>query len=409
MRNWLLNIIPKNGILGVDQESVTVIIMLLFSIGIAIVATRIVRQIVTRLFTRIKFQKYEHQSDIFKQHKVFKRCSAIIAPACLIFLILSIFPAEDVGDLLFATTSKALFVYLYITIWNFLIALLSAINDLLSRKTRKSVHGFIQTLQLLITIVLIILIVSTLADKSPIKILAGIGASAAVMMFIFKDALLGFVASVLLSTNDMLEIGDWITMDKYNTDGVVVEIGLTVVKVQNWDNTITNIPTYTLVSDSYQNWRGMSQSGGRRVMRHILIDMQSVKFCDAKMIEHLKKISLLKDYFENKEKELGDLKNLNDDPLNNRKITNLEVFRAYLERYLENNPNVILSMLHFVREGQPTSTGLPLELYFFTTTDWVAYENVQSEVFDHVISAVPEFGLRIYQEESDAETQSSGI
>ncbi len=378
--------------------------MLLVSVGIAFCATRLARELFARLFTRIKIQKYQRQSEILKKHKVFTRALAIIAPACLIFFIPVIFPLKDIGDMMFATTSKALLVYLYATVWNFIIALLSAINDLLSTRTRKSVHGFVQTMQLLVTLVLIILIISTLLDKSPLKILAGVGASAAVLMFIFKDAMLGFVASIMLSINDMLEIGDWITMEKYDADGIVIEIGLTVVKVRNWDNTITNIPTYTLVSDSYQNWRGMSESGGRRVMRHILIDMQTVKFCDADMLEELGKISLIKDYIENKKKEIGDdiLSKKNDDPANARLVSNLQLFRAYIERYLENNPNVILPMLHFVRELQPTSTGLPLELYFFTTTDWVEYENIQADIIDHIISVSRVFGLRIFQEESDA-------
>ncbi len=406
MRSWLLNFIPQNGLLGLTQEEIVVIIMLLISVVIAVCATRLARELVTRLFKRIKIQKYARQSEILKNHKVFTRASAIIAPACLIFFIPTIFPQKDIGDVMFSATTKALLVYLYATIWNFAVALLSAINDLLSTRTRKSVHGFVQTMQLLVTLILIIMVISTLLDKSPLKILAGVGASAAVMMFIFKDALLGFVASVLLTTNDMLEIGDWITMEKYDADGIVEEIGLTVVKVRNWDNTITNIPTYTLVSDSYQNWRGMSQSGGRRVMRHILIDMQTVKFCDADMLEKLEKISLIKDYIENTKKGIGESnlskENQNADPVNGRLVSNLEIFRNYIERYLENNPNVILSMLHFVRELQATSTGLPLELYFFTTTDWVAYENVQADAIDHIISAAPAFGLRIFQEESDA-------
>jgi miniconductance mechanosensitive channel len=317
-----------------------------------------------------------------------------------------IFPQEDIGNLLFSITKKALLIYLFVSLWNFLISTLSAINDVLSIRTRKSVHGFIQTIQLLVSIIFFVLAVSTILDKSPLNILAGIGASTAVLMFVFKDTLLGFVASLQLSLNDMLQIGDWIAMDKYGADGVVIEIGLTVVKIRNWDNTITNIPTYALVSDAYQNWRGMSESGGRRIKRSILIDMQSVKFCDDTMLEQFKKIDILKAYLERKSHELelyNQSKNIDNSVIvNGRRLTNLGVFRAYIEEYLGSNPNVIQTMTHFVRQLQPTSTGLPIELYFFTTTEWIPYENIQSDIFDHIIASTPYFNLRIYQEESDS-------
>ena len=405
MRTLLFKLIPSNEILGISKETLITLIMLFAVVAITICATHFVRLGLIALFKRIKIHRYEQQTEILKGHKVFAKASATLIPICLLLCIPTIFPQEDIGDLLFSITKKALLIYLFASLWNFLISTLSAINDVLSIRTRKSVHGFIQTIQLLVSIIFFVLAISTLLDKSPLNILAGIGASTAVLMFVFKDTLLGFVASLQLSLNDMLQIGDWIVMEKYGADGVVIEVGLTVVKIRNWDNTITNIPTYALVSDAYQNWRGMSESGGRRIKRYILIDMQSVKFCDDSMLEQFKKINLLKPYLERKSHELelyNQSHNIDNSVIvNGRRLTNLGVFRAYIELYLQNNPNVIQTMTHFVRQLQPTSTGLPLELYFFTTTDWIPYENIQSDIFDHIIATTPHFNLRIYQQESD--------
>ena len=392
--------------MGISKESLATLIMLFVVGAITIATTHFVRLALIALFRRIKIQKYERQADILRNHKVFAKISATLVPICLLLCIPIIFPQAEIGDFLFSITKKTLLIYLYASVWNFLISALSAVNDLLSIRTRKSVHGFIQTTQLLISVIFFVLAVSTLLDKSPLNILAGIGASAAVMMFVFKDTLLGFVASVQLSLNDMLQIGDWIVMEKYGADGVVIEVGLTVVKIRNWDNTITNIPTYSLVSDAYQNWRGMNESGGRRVKRSIRIDMQSVKFCTPEMLAEFEKIEILKPYLDRKENEINlyNKENSTDvsNSLNGRQLTNLAIFRHYLELYLESNPNVIQPMTHFVRLLQPTSTGLPVELYFFTTTDWIPYENIQSDIIDHVIASTPIFHLRIYQEESDA-------
>ena len=406
MREYFSKLIPTPEIIGINKDTLITIIMLFVVVAITICATHFVKLGLIVLFKRIKIHRYEQQTEILKSHKIFAKASATLIPICLILCIPIIFPQEDIGDLLFSITKKSLLIYLFVSLWNFLISTLSAINDVLSIRTRKSVHGFIQTIQLLVSIIFFVLAVSTILDKSPLNILAGIGASTAVLMFVFKDTLLGFVASLQLSLNDMLQIGDWIAMDKYGADGVVIEIGLTVVKIRNWDNTITNIPTYALVSDAYQNWRGMSESGGRRIKRSILIDMQSVKFCDDTMLEQFKKIDILKAYLERKSHELelyNQSKNIDNSVIvNGRRLTNLGVFRAYIEEYLGSNPNVIQTMTHFVRQLQPTSTGLPIELYFFTTTEWIPYENIQSDIFDHIIASTQYFNLRIYQEESDS-------
>ena len=407
MRNWLLQTLPDSEIFGANKDDIALLIILLLTLALTIFATKIFRLLLIALSRKIKLHKYEHQAEICKRHNVLKKASAIISPVFLLLLLPSIFPPEDFGDAFFNITTKLLLIYLYTTIWFFLIATLSAIDEIVFSQKGKSVRGFIQIIQLAISIVIFILAVSMLLEKSPFNILAGLGASTAVVMFIFKDTLLGFVASVQLTVNDMLQAGDWITMEKYGADGIVIEIGLTAVKVKNWDNTITNIPIYSLVSDSYQNWRGMTLSGGRRVMRSIPIDMQSIKFCTDEMLKNYSKISILKEYIVRKQRELYERnKASNLDlsvPLNEIRLTNLGIFREYIERWLENNPNVNLAMTHFVRQLQPTERGLPLQIYFFTTIDWIDYEDIQSEVFEHIIASVPTFELRIFQEETDKE------
>lgn len=402
MRNWLFNILPPSGIFGMDRDTATITILLIVSIIFMYVLGRILGIILPALFKRIRIRKLERQAEILKSHGVFKKASRLLAPLCFIMLIPFIFPKSDVGDEFYTITIKILFSYLYLTLWIFITGLVSAIGDIISIRNRKSIRGFTQIIQVAVSLIIVILLISMLLDKSPFNVLAGLGASAAVLMLVFKDVLLGFAASVQLSANKMLQVGDWITMPRNKADGTVIEIGLTAVKVRNWDNTIINIPTYDLVSDSYQNWRGMSESGGRRVKRHISIDMQSVVFCDDSMLERFAKINLISDYVAEK---IGKIKaspaTSTTSPALSERPTNLEIFRIYLERYLENNPDVILEMTHFVRQLQPTPTGIPLELYFFTTTDWIPYENVQSRVFEHVIASVPSFGLRIFQEESD--------
>jgi miniconductance mechanosensitive channel len=227
-------------------------------------------------------------------------------------------------------------------------------------------------------------------------------------MLVFKDSIMGFVSGVQLSANDMLKVGDWITMPKYGADGIVIEVTLNTVKVRNFDNTITTIPPYLLVSDSFQNWRGMRESGGRRVKRSINIDMTSVRFCTPEMLEKYRKIQLLKDYIEqteavveayNKENGID-----NEVLVNGRRQTNLGVFRAYLTAYLKSLPVVNTELNCMVRHLQPTDHGLPVELYFFSTIkDWIPYEGVQADVFDHVLAIIPEFDLRVFQSPSGAD------
>ena len=245
---------------------------------------------------------------------------------------------------------------------------------------------------------IIITIVSEFIGESPRNLLVGLGAFAAVLMLIFKDAILGFVAGVQLLANQMVRIGDWIVMPSNNANGTVLEINLYTVKVQNWDMTITTIPTYQLVSASFTNWRGMQESAGRRIMRYINIDMLSVHFLSDEEIDTLRKSNVLKGYIEDMLPKLDEQNKGISDVLDKRKLTNLGVFRQYAVRWLEANPDLNIDMTYMVRQLQPTATGLPLEVYCFSRIqEWVAYEKVQSDIFDHLLAVIPYFNLRIYQ------------
>ena len=257
-----------------------------------------------------------------------------------------------------------------------------------------------------------ILIVSILIGKSPAILLTGLGASAAVIMLVFRDSILGFVSGIQLSANDMLKVGDWITVPKYGADGSVIEVSLTTVKVQNWDNTIVTLPPYLLVSDSFQNWRGMQASGGRRVKRSVNLDMTSVKFCTPDMLARYRNIDIIREYIDQTEQRVEEYNAVHGIRPGERKInglhqTNLGVFRAYLERYLRDEVPVNKGMALMVRQLQPTETGLPMELYFFTdTVVWVDYERIQSDVFDHVLAVIPEFDLRVFQNPSGSDIEA---
>ena len=249
-----------------------------------------------------------------------------------------------------------------------------------SEKTKDhTLQGVFQMLKIVVISIGAIVVVSIFFDKDPSNLLAGLGASAAILMLVFKDSILGLVAGIQLSANDMLRPGDWIAMPKYGADGFVIDVTLTTVKVQNWDNTITTIPPYALVSDSFQNWRGMFSSGGRRVKRSINIDTNSITFCEGELRKNLIKKGLIKADEEQKQ-------------------VNLTLFREWLEEWLRNHPAIHKEMTVMVRQLQPTAHGLPLELYFFSSnTAWVAYEHLQAEIFEYIYAILPEYGLKAFQ------------
>jgi miniconductance mechanosensitive channel len=291
-------------------------------------------------------------------------------------------------------------------------SILSAINDIYESypvsKTRP-IKGYIQVGRVVMIIVGVILMITTLLNKSPLGILGGIGAMSAVLLLVFKDSILGLVASIQLSANNMVAIGDWVEVPNYNANGDVIEINLQSIKVRNWDKTITTIPIYALVSDSFKNWKGMMESGGRRIKRSVNIDMRSIRLCTGEMIERYRRIDALKGYLEDK---LADIEAYNREHgidtsdgapsrVNGRRITNIGTFRAYLIEYLRRNPKIRQDMTFLVRQLPPGATGLPIEIYVFSADQaWADYEGIQADIFDHVLAVVPEFGLRVFQEPS---------
>jgi len=265
----------------------------------------------------------------------------------------------------------------------------------------KPLKGLVQIMQVGLVCIGIILTISTLLNISPLHLLAGLGASAAILMLIFKDSILGFVSGIMLSANKMLKPGDWISMPKYNVDGTVLEVTLNTVKVRNWDNTITTIPTWSLVSDSFKNWSGMSASGGRRIKRSISIDVTSIRFLDEDEMQRLNKAHLLNPYLTSRHKEINEWnrqQGSTESVLNLRRMTNIGTFRAYLNEYLRNHPRIRKDMTLMVRQLAPGDNGLPLEIYAFTNTVvWLEYESIQADIFDHIFAIVEEFGLRLHQ------------
>lgn len=278
----------------------------------------------------------------------------------------------------------------------------------------RPIKGYLQLLKILLFIGAAILIIAALLEQSPLLLLSGLGAMAAVLMLVFKDTILSLVASVQLTSNDMLHVGDWIEMPQLNADGDVIDIALHTVKVQNWDKTITSIPTHRLITESFKNWRGMSESGGRRIKRTLLIDQNSIDFLAPDEIAHLRRFRLLNDYLTRKDRELDDWNHSaaqeSADPVNARRLTNIGSFRAYVLAYLKNHDRILTKdMTLMVRQLSPTPQGLPLEIYCFTnTTAWGDYEGIQSDLFDHLLAIMPEFGLRLYQEPSGLDFQGLG-
>jgi miniconductance mechanosensitive channel len=272
----------------------------------------------------------------------------------------------------------------------------------------RPIKGYVQLLKIFVFFMAGIMAVSILLERDPTVLLAGLGAMAAILLLVFKDTILGFVASIQLSANNMVKIGDWIEMRSHGADGTVLDITLNTVKVQNWDKTISTIPTYALVSESFNNWKGMEESGGRRIKRSVLIDTGSIKFCDAKMLNRFEKFDLIREYVLQKEAELKEYnkgKNLNEeDYISGRHQTNIGIFRKYLEVYLNQHPKINVDMTFLIRQLQPTSKGLPIEIYVFSSDqEWAKYESIQSDIFDHIFAVIPEFELKAFQEPSGAD------
>lgn len=406
--SWLMACgLTTSGADRIDQFIVFAL-LLLVAFGVDFICRFILLRVVAAVVKRTRAT----WDDILFDRRVLIHLSRMVAPLVLSVTLPMAF--AGVESVALTLVQRICDVFILVTFLSFVNALLKAIYTVYSSKEQlrnRPLKGLLQTAQVALWFVGGIVIIATLLNKDALSLLAGLGASAAVLMLVFKDSIMGVVSGVQLSANDMLKVGDWIAMPKYGADGTVIEVTLNTVKVRNWDNTITTIPPYLLVSDSFQNWRGMQESGGRRVKRSVNIDMNSVRFCTPQMLDKYRRIKLLADYIDQTEqviKEYNAAQEIDNSVLvNGRRQTNLGVFRAYLNAYLRNLPGVRDDMTLLVRHLQPTDHGIPIELYFFTrTTQWALYEQIQADVFDHLLAIVPEFDLRVFQSPTGADLKN---
>lgn len=402
---FLTKLFSKLGLSENISNSISEIISALTLIVSAIIIYIIVVYIIRKTIHVFITKSISKRDDILLKNNVFKRL-CLIVPAYLIrhFIVFAL-PSFPVLASTIVLITKVYEVFIYSRVLDAILTTLNDIYDTYEVSKSKPIKGFIQVLKTIIYIVCFLLVIAILTNKQLSNILIGLGTLSAVLMLVFKDPILGFVGGLQLTVNDMLRIGDWIVMDKSKADGEVLEIGLTTVKVQNWDKTITTIPTYTLISDSFTNWRGMENSGGRRIARSFVIDADTVKFCTPEMLERFKKFQLVTKYIDEKEKEIENYNKENNidtsNLVNGRRQTNIGIFRAYLHEYLKDCPYINKNMTFMVRQLAPTEYGIPIQIYAFSSNkEWISYENIQSDIFDHVFAVVSMFDLKIYQRPS---------
>lgn len=400
MMNYIYDILKNNNVNDKLADYLSRIILVITIVLICLIANFIAKNIILKIFAKIIVRNKYSWDDVFLQRKVFSRLANII-PGIIIYLSAVAFQNKIVIDLI----QRATVIYIMIVAVFVVNSFLDAINDIYSTYPISKIRpmkGLLQVVKIVFYIVIGIVIIGTLMNQNPLVLLSGIGALAAVFSFVFKDSILGFIAGIQLTSNDMLRIGDWIEIPKFGADGDVIDVTLNTVQVQNFDKTIVSIPAYALVTDSFKNWRGMTEFGGRRIKRSISIDVNSIVFCTQKMLDKYKKIEYIRDYIIEMETEIAlqnqvmgiDL----DNRVNGRHLTNIGTFRMYIQKYLTYHPNLLMDMPLMVRQLPPTENGIPLEVYAFTdVTDWSTYEMIQSDIFDHIISIAEEFDIRIFQ------------
>ncbi len=378
--------------------------MVLLIGGICFIANIISKKVVIRLITHFVTQSKFPRATLVIKRKVFDKLSHIV-PAIIIYYFSATLPDYQM------VIEKGAVTYILVVGLMVIHALLTTVNDIYQTyeiSKVKPIKGYVSVVNIIVLILGGILIISNLMGQSPFILLSGIGALSAVLMLVFKDSLLGLVAGIQLAANDMVRVGDWIEMPKYGADGNIIDISLNTVKVQNFDKTITNVPSYALISDSFINWRGMETSGGRRMKRSILIDTNSISFCTESMLEKFKEIHYLKDFIAKKEKEHSEYNSrygiYEENKVNGRSLTNIGVFRTYVEKYLKHHPGINQNMTLMVRQLTPSEQGLPIEIYAFTNDiKWEVYESIQFEIFEHLLAIMGEFGLRVFQNPSGSD------
>lgn len=409
-QEWLI----KLGLSAESAQVVKVVLMVIVVILIAYLVDLLTKRILLVSVKKLIRKTKSNWDDILLQYKVIHRV-AHLAPALVIFYFVRI-GLDDFQELQ-SVLEAGVYIYLIIIALLTLDALLSALHEIyktLPIAQDRPIKGYMQVAKIIIHSLGGILILSKLLGKDPTAIFASLGALAAVLILVFRDTILGFVSSIQLSANKMVKPGDWISMPSREADGIVQEITVNTVKVRNWDKTISTIPTWALINESFQNWKGMQESQGRRIARSIYIDIKSINFCDDEMLERFKRFRLIRDYINQKQKEIDEFNREHgideEDTVGRRRLTNVGVFRKYIEEYLYKHPKIHPDeppYIVMVRHLQPTERGLPIQVYGFSKEySWKQYERVQADIFDHIFAVAPEFGLRVFQNPSGEDFRS---
>ncbi len=401
VQNWFL----ETGMEADYVQVLTDVILFFGVIMLSIIAFYFTRKILLNFIDVITKKSKTDWDDVLVKNKFFTKLSWIIPGYILWATAPSVF--DNYGDII-KVIQTLLSIYMIIILILAVNAFLNTLVDVYSGYAIAKdipIKGYVQVIKILVVLAAVIVIIAQLLGYNPMNILGGMGAFTAVLLLVFKDPIMGFVGGVQLTANNMLKPGDWISMPKYGVDGTVIDIALTTVKVQNWDKTISTIPTYSLISDSFKNWKGMEETKGRRIKRSVFIDLKTVKFVNEDMLSQFKKFDLLRDYLEEKEKELREYNSKNnitsDTPINGRSQTNIGVFRAYLQHYLEKHPKIRKDLTLMVKQNAPSEKGVPIQIYVFSNViDWVEYEAIQSDIFDHVFAIIPYFQLEMFQNPS---------
>ena len=384
------------------NEDIATWISVISAIIIALVIWRLSRKLLQFVIPKVTIKTKTLWDDIIFNDRVINSFAMLIPALILDYYLPLLFDHSSVF-VPFVKKSTDIFIIL-VSAW-ILNSFFSSINEILSLRPKykdKPIGSFTQLAKILVYSVGAVLVISLLINKNPIYLLSGLGAMAAILLLVFKDSILGFVASIQLSANNMVHVGDWVTVPHYGADGDVLEINLTTIKVQNFDKTITTIPTYAFISDSFTNWRGMEQSNGRRIKRAVHIQIDSIKFCSDEMIERFTKFELISDYLKERKAEIEtyNLKNKVDvsNLVNGRNMTNVGVFKVYIENYLVANPQINEKMMIMVRQLPSSEFGLPIEIYTFSKDkSWKGYEYIMADIFDHVFAVAPSFDLKIFE------------
>jgi miniconductance mechanosensitive channel len=396
--DFLVNNGISDSIANLIGLAVTIALLLI----LAIISYWITKHYLVKLLEIVFKRSKNTWDDALVQHGFVKRLSYMM-PIIVVYMSIDLLmPSQAFAPELFKRFSMVFFVMAGVWILD---SVLLAVREIYSSSqiaSRRPIRGYTDAIKITAYVMAGIFIISILTDKSPWGILSIMGGFTVVLMLIFKDTILGFVASIQLSGHDMVRVGDWIEMPKYGADGDVIDVTIHTVKVRNWDKTITTIPTYGLVTDAFKNWRGMSESGGRRIKRSLNIDMSSIKFCTDEMLESFEKFALLKEYLQHKKEEISAYNAEHEvdgsQLINGRHQTNIGVFRAYVVAYLKNHPKIHQTMTFLVRHLEPTPYGLPVQIYVFSNDQaWANYEAIQADIFDHLLAALPEFDLRVFQ------------